>query len=181
MLQFLHFDQLFPNVLPIMLEIILTNLVDNTKYETKKRVILTFWYSLSLKLFDKSENSATEDGWMTLHALDQCGTVRLMFLPPAKLVYVAATTYLGSSCFNACWTPTSSSRHQWLGLRSCTFIGSQSTEWTGRSRVVSWNLWWCIQVLHMLFNELLFPSGIWGEFVGYCISIWIILAMNSCL
>ena len=37
MLQFLHFDQLFPNVLPIVLEIfhiILTKLVDNTKYET---------------------------------------------------------------------------------------------------------------------------------------------------
>ena len=34
MLQFPHFDQLFPNVLPIMLEIfhiILTKLVDNTK------------------------------------------------------------------------------------------------------------------------------------------------------
>ena len=46
MLQFiLHFDQLFPNVLPNMLDIfhiILTKLVDNTKYATKSlRVIYT--------------------------------------------------------------------------------------------------------------------------------------------
>ena len=39
MLQFSHFDQLVPNILVIMLEIfhvILTKLVDNTKYETIK-------------------------------------------------------------------------------------------------------------------------------------------------
>ena len=43
MLKFSHFDQLFPNVLPIMLEIlhiILTKLVDNSKYETKKKYII---------------------------------------------------------------------------------------------------------------------------------------------
>ena len=45
MLQFSHFDQLFPNVLPIMLEIfhiILTKLVNNTKYETKKLSIKSY-------------------------------------------------------------------------------------------------------------------------------------------
>ena len=43
MLQFSHFDQLFPNVLPIMLQIfhvILAILVENTMYKTKKSSLL---------------------------------------------------------------------------------------------------------------------------------------------
>ena len=60
----LQFEQLFPNISPIMLEIFLTKLVDNiiVKHETS---ITDVSSGLSLKLFDTSENNrsaATEDG-----------------------------------------------------------------------------------------------------------------------
>ena len=57
MLQFLHFDQLFPNVLPIMLEIfhiVLTKLVYDTQYEIKKIKIIIMIILLYCSITDVS-------------------------------------------------------------------------------------------------------------------------------
>ena len=130
MLQFSHFDQLLPNVLPITLEIfhiILTKLVDNTKLWDKKnyssRVILqhnqrfdivlhTAGLSVIKTVWQEWIQLFCCDGWMskmTLHALNQCGRSSSCFYHQPSLSTLLETPseaaiYLGSSCLNACWT-----------------------------------------------------------------------------
>ena len=110
----LQFEQLFPNISPIMLEIFLTKLVDNIKHETS---ITDVSSGLSLKLFDMSENNrsaATEDGWMSKTTLSYMLSINVVDQSHVSSTSQAClnclktpsdtATYLGSSRFNACWT-----------------------------------------------------------------------------
>ena len=119
MLQFSHFDLLFLNNVPIMLEIfiiILTKkwIIQNTRHKykssytdvsTESSILLDY---LSPKLFDKSENSrsaAAENCRMTntiLQAPDQCGRSIPCFFHQPSLSTLLETpsepaTYMGSS------------------------------------------------------------------------------------